>query len=74
MTRVAFTPAPDELIACASAFRVFADGLMVKVELPTVRVKLEDELIEVLDGSATVGRVELLTVVVGDPALITFRS
>ncbi len=56
MTSVAFTPAPEELIACARASRVFSDGLMVKVVPSTVSVKLEDGLIEVLDGSATVGR------------------
>ena len=74
MTIDAFTAAPEELIAWASAFSEFADGAIVYVELPTVSVKLLAVLIDVEVGSATVGRPVLLRVVVDDPAFVTFRS
>ena len=71
---VAVTPAFAELIAWANAFKVFPEGLIV-VSVPlTLRVKEFDELMEVEVGSLTVGRRSLLSVVVEDPAEMTFRS
>ena len=67
---VALTPAFEELTACARAFSVFADGVMVVLVPFTLSVKLPDVLIDVVAGSATVGSVALLSVVVDEPGLV----
>src|ERR1051325_11128717 len=69
---VALTPAFDPLIACASELSEVDAGLMVKLELPTVRVKLVAELIDVAAGSVTAGTPAWLSVVVDAPAVTTW--
>ena len=71
MITVAVTLAPDELIACARAFRLLLEGVMVKVEPSTVKVSEVAEVIDCEEGFCTAGRPVLLSAVVAAPGLTT---
>ena len=71
MTIDAWTPADELLIAWAKLTRLPLAGV-TENEVPfTVRVKLAEEEIDVENGSATAGKVALLTVLVAEPRLTT---